>query len=180
QAEEDLPIGRILEVEGDRALVPVDGLEVAAVAGVRGRREPARLIAAARLLDLEDVRAQVRQDVAGERTGQCAGQLEDADPREGPGRGRPRSRGRRHLRLPRHRGHSSPATRVRALTAAFRANASANSLRLSAIATCSCVLRHVRKSRFCWAMTARSDSIVSRRYASARSSTWSASTTALR
>src|SRR5690606_3414387 len=79
------------EIDGDRALAPVGrviigGRQVLAVRpGYEGRTQFARVVAAVRVLDLDHVRAEVGQHLAGPRTGKDAGELDDADTGEGWG-----------------------------------------------------------------------------------------------
>jgi len=52
-----------VEVEGDRSFVPVDGQEVRTLARrVERRTPPARVVAGARTLDLDDVSAQIAEN----------------------------------------------------------------------------------------------------------------------
>ena len=92
-----------LEVDGEAALVPVDGEEVGADAVCRPRWAPgAQIVARARPLDLDDVGAEVAQDHRSEGARKDPRQVEDPDsvqrPRSvathmqvsRPGSGRPR------------------------------------------------------------------------------------------
>ena len=77
-------VGVVLEVEGDRLLVPVGGEEVGrlppAVGGVDERRAPAAaVVTAARRLHLHDPRAEVAEHHPGVRAGQGAGEVDDED-----------------------------------------------------------------------------------------------------
>src|SRR5262249_60207404 len=76
----------ILEVEHDRALVHVDGVE-GRPAAHRERRSPAARLVAFRALDLHDVRAHVREDLARKRSSPGPGDFDDpyAFPREPTG-----------------------------------------------------------------------------------------------
>ena len=70
---------RILQVEHDRALVHVDGVE--GRAAPEGERwTPASGLVTFRALHLHDVRAQVGENLARERTGEGLGNLDDLDP----------------------------------------------------------------------------------------------------
>ena len=69
---------RIFQVEDDGALVHIDGVEGGATAESE-RRAPAARFVTLRPLDLHDIRAHVGQDLAGERTGQSLGDLDDLD-----------------------------------------------------------------------------------------------------
>ncbi len=73
------PVVRVAQIERDGALVAVDGEEVGGLA-VRVRRTPgAGVVAALRVLDLDDVRAQVGQEHGGVRRGQHAPEVGDED-----------------------------------------------------------------------------------------------------
>jgi hypothetical protein len=77
---------RLRDVERDRALVAVDPDEIGALLGARhgGRRETARVVAAARLFDLDHVGAKVGQHLRAGRPGQNARQIEDFQPLQRP------------------------------------------------------------------------------------------------
>ena len=74
EARERVPATRRLEVQGDAALVAVEGQEIPLVAAA----EPG-LVAAARALHLDDVRAQRGEDEAGGGTGDDVAELQDSD-----------------------------------------------------------------------------------------------------
>ena len=74
---------RLLEVERDPALVPVDGGEDGAHARAPRARAPlAEVVAALRALDLDHVRPQVGEQHRAVRAGDHAREIEDTDPRE--------------------------------------------------------------------------------------------------
>ena len=70
---------RILQVEHDRALVHVDGVEGRAAPEGEGRAPAAGLVTL-RTLHLHDIRAQVGENLAREGTGEGLGDLDDLDP----------------------------------------------------------------------------------------------------
>ena len=69
----------IFQVEHDRALVHVDGVEGRATPEGERRTPSARLVTF-RALHLHDVCAQVGEDLAGERTGEGLSDLDHLDP----------------------------------------------------------------------------------------------------
>ncbi len=77
---------RLAEVEDDRALVAADRGPPEAVA-VAGDAPAAHRVALAGRLDLDDVGSVVAEELPGERAGDEAAQLEDADARQGAGTG---------------------------------------------------------------------------------------------
>src|SRR5487761_1181083 len=82
QAEEEVAAQGRLEVQGEAALVAVDGVEQDALA-VDKRWGPAQVVATAGLLDLDHVRAHVGQEHGAEGAGQEAGQVEYSDAGQG-------------------------------------------------------------------------------------------------
>jgi hypothetical protein len=91
--QERLAVGRG-HVDRDRALVAVAGREVAGLVGVVAvrvldeRRAPgARVVADAGAFDLDDVGAQVREDLRAPGAREHAGQIEDLDAVQGCGLG---------------------------------------------------------------------------------------------
>ena len=87
-AHQRLPVGRV-EIGRDAALaavaaVEIGGAEVRPVGGGDEGRPPLpRVVARAGALDLDDIGAEVRQQLAAPGAGQDAGQFEDADAGEG-------------------------------------------------------------------------------------------------
>jgi hypothetical protein len=80
--DERRPFG-LREIDGDGALVAVGGKEIGGVAALKKRRpEGARLVALARLFDLQNLGAQIAQDLRGPRSRQHAAQIEDSDMRQ--------------------------------------------------------------------------------------------------
>lgn len=71
RVEERSPLG-MLEVESDAFLVAIDAQKVRALAGDKRRAPCARLVAAARLFDLDDARAHVREQHRAVRSGEDA------------------------------------------------------------------------------------------------------------
>ncbi len=71
--------GRCFEVERQALLVAVDAQEVRALAAEERRTPRARVVALARLLDLDDARAHVGEQHRAVRTGQHAREVEDGD-----------------------------------------------------------------------------------------------------
>ena len=67
----------VLEVDGQRALVAVHGMEHRRVL-VDERRHPAHVVATGGVLDLDDVGAEVRQEHRAERSRQQSGEVEDS------------------------------------------------------------------------------------------------------
>jgi hypothetical protein len=67
------------QVDGAAALVPVDREEIGALAGDEGRTESTAVVAVDRLLDLDDVRAQIGQLHRCERSGDHPGEIEYPD-----------------------------------------------------------------------------------------------------
>src|SRR5262249_53603042 len=90
----DLLAFRLGDVERDRPLVAVDANEVGALLGSRHerRRESARVVAATRLLYLDDVRAEIRKHLHAGGPRKYAGEIEYFDVLEWSG-------GRRHRAL---------------------------------------------------------------------------------
>ncbi len=84
QALEDSPAGRVLEIEGDRLLAAVEGLEEqrVGVLGVR-RHVAADVPARVRILDLDDLRAEIGEVLRAERTGAVLLDRDDPDTLEG-------------------------------------------------------------------------------------------------
>ena len=80
QLQENIPGLVLLEVEGQAALVAVDGQEVGAFRADKGRPPVAGIVAAARQFNLEDVGAIVAQHQGTERAGQGPGQIQHAHP----------------------------------------------------------------------------------------------------
>ena len=81
---DDAPAVLALEIELDRALAAVGGMEIggaemAAVGRLHERRPPAAgVVAGALALDLDDVGAEIGENLAGPGPGQDAGELEHA------------------------------------------------------------------------------------------------------
>src|SRR6202007_816532 len=97
EVEDDRPVLRRPEVEGDRSPAAVAGVEVRRCARRRERRTPAAgLVARARPLHLDDIRAPVGHDLGRERAGEDPREGEEAGPGQGgataAGRGRPAHR----------------------------------------------------------------------------------------
>ena len=78
QAEKRLTSQGILEVQGERALVPIDRVEHRGVL-VDERRHPAHVVAASRVLDLDHIRAEVREQQGAERSGKQSREIEDSN-----------------------------------------------------------------------------------------------------
>ena len=76
ELEKDLLGLVLLEVKGEAALVAIDGHEIGALALNERRAPVAGVVAAARNLDLDDVRPVVAQHQGAERAGQGAGQIQ--------------------------------------------------------------------------------------------------------
>ncbi len=81
QAQQDLAVGLVLEVEGDGLLVAVGGQEVRRLPGVgpaHERRSPAAgVVAVPGCLDLDHPGTEVAEHHGGVRTGQGAGEVDD-------------------------------------------------------------------------------------------------------
>ena len=72
----------MLEIERDALLVAVDAEEVRALALEKRRSPGARVVAFARLFDLDDARAHVGEQHRAIRARQHARQVQDGDPAE--------------------------------------------------------------------------------------------------
>ncbi len=87
QPEQDVLVGRVLEVEGDRLLVAVAGEEVGRLdrLGVahEGRTPAAGVVPGAGRLDLDHPGAEVTEHHPGVRPGEGAGEVDDEDVLEG-------------------------------------------------------------------------------------------------
>ena len=77
--EDPAPLG-VLQIERQTLLVPVDAEEVRAFFTDEGRSPPARVVAAAGLLDLDDPRAHVGEQHRAVGPGQHARQIDDEQP----------------------------------------------------------------------------------------------------
>ena len=78
---EQVPTRLRLQVQGQRPLVPVQGVEDRPLAVDQGR-VPAHVVTGSRLLDLDHVGALVREEHGAERSGKQAGEIENADSRQ--------------------------------------------------------------------------------------------------
>src|SRR5215470_3442338 len=78
QLQQPLDVGGLLEIEGDAALVGVDGEEARRNALPEGRAPAARVVTLGPL-DLDDVGAHVAEDLRGDGPGQILRDLDDAD-----------------------------------------------------------------------------------------------------
>src|SRR5207247_2261912 len=81
-AKEALPL-RTGEVDGDGALAAVARKVIGAESAEERRAPFARLVAIAGALDLDDVRAEVAEDLSAERAGEHARGVQDADAGQG-------------------------------------------------------------------------------------------------
>ena len=85
QAPDERLALRRLEIDGDRALAAVAGVEIGgrqrrAVGALHEGRPPAaRVVAVARPLDLDDVGAEIGERLADPGAGEDAGEFEDAE-----------------------------------------------------------------------------------------------------
>ena len=70
-----------LQIEGDALLVAVDAEEIGAPAADERLPRPG-VVAVARVFDLDDLGAHVAEEHGAERTGEDAGEIEDAQPGE--------------------------------------------------------------------------------------------------
>src|SRR6185369_16050112 len=68
---------RVLEVQRDALLVPVDAEKVRALRSQKRRSPVSRVVAAARLFDLYDARAEIREHHRAVRPGEHARQIKD-------------------------------------------------------------------------------------------------------
>ena len=82
QLPRQLEVGRVLEVEHDRALVAVGGVVVRRAPLRVRRRQPAPRVVAGRRLDLDHVRAEIAERLADERPREDAGEVDHEDPVE--------------------------------------------------------------------------------------------------
>ena len=75
----------LLEVEDDRPLAAVAGLEESAAfaAFIAARREPAAIVAAMWVFDFDDLGAELGEQPGADVAGEKAGEIEDARPMEG-------------------------------------------------------------------------------------------------
>src|SRR5439155_547650 len=80
---EQLLAFRVLQVDLDALLVPVQVHEVRRVAPVEGRAPGARDVAGARRLHLDDAGAEIGEQRGGQRPGQRVGQIQHGDVVEG-------------------------------------------------------------------------------------------------
>src|SRR5215510_7326285 len=78
QLQQPLDVGGLLEIEGDAALVRVDGEEARRDALPEGRAPAARVVTLGPL-DLDDVGAHVAEDLRGDGAGQILRDLDDGD-----------------------------------------------------------------------------------------------------
>ena len=83
QAPEEVAAAGILQVQRHSALPAVHGEEVDALALDEGGAPAPRVVALARLLDLDHVRARVRHGLRAVGAGQDAGEIDDADALQG-------------------------------------------------------------------------------------------------
>ena len=79
---------RSLEIGGDRALAAIAGMEIggaeiaAVAAGDEGRTPVARVVARLRAFDLDNIGAEIGEQLPAPRTGEDAGEFENAQARE--------------------------------------------------------------------------------------------------
>ena len=89
EVDDERPPARVLQIDGDAPLAAVDREEVGSLAVGRAGRGPVpAVVAPSRVLDLDHLGAVVAQDLGGERTGDDAREVDDADPAEKRGHAR--------------------------------------------------------------------------------------------